>query len=749
MKIEKILFGAIAFLFFPLTITAQKIPQLMTSSLDDVIKVMTLDEKISIVTGAGDDDVPNHAANLLEMVGSTRKIVPGAAGTTHAIPRLGIPAIVMADGPAGIRIASKRIGTDSTFYCTHFPVETLLASTWNQSMVEAVGNAMGNEALEYGVDILLAPAVNIMRNPLCGRNFEYYSEDPLLAGKMATAMIKGVQRNGVGTSLKHFAANNQETNRTGNNAIISQRTLQELYLRPFEIAIKESNPWTVMTSYNKLNGVYTSESGMLLDSILRKTWNYRGMVMSDWLGGDNAILQMKAGNDLLMPGLAKQRKIIKDAIMSGALSENVLDENVKKVLEIVKKTPRFLQYKYGNQPDLQAHGKIALQSATEGMVLLKNNNHTLPLHTEATKHVALFGVSSYDYISGGKGSGDVNSAYVVSLADGLRNDGILVDSALCNAYLSYIREEKGKLPAASMEQPLVRIPEMTIAESQIDTLAKMQDAAIITIGRQSSEGQDRQIQNDFLLSDTEKNLITNVCSSFHAQGKKVIVVLNVCGVIETASWKEQPDAILVSWLAGQEGGNAVGDILTGISNPSGKLPMTWPLTYQDVPSSANFPHVGSYENIDSTEYKENLMVGYRYFTTKHKAVSYPFGYGLSYTTFEYNNPKVSIVGDSLIVQVGIKNVGEMAGKDVIQVYASAPGKDMPKPAKELKGFTKTDLLNKGDIENVTICIPLKSLASYDETAGWKLENGTYQIHIGSNVENDHYCIPVEISSKSL
>lgn len=746
----KDVFGVVCALFSSITMTAQNAPQLGNAALDDVINAMTIDEKISIVTGTGDDDVPAGTTDMLAMIGSTRKIVPGAAGATHAIPRLGIPAIVMADGPAGVRIDPTRRGTDRTFYCSHFPVATLLASTWNIPLVKAVGNAMGNEALEYGVDILLAPAVNIIRNPLCGRNFEYYSEDPVLAGQMAAAMIGGIQQNGVGTSLKHFAANNQETNRTGNNAIISRRTLHELYLKPFEIAVKESNPWTVMTSYNKLNGEYTSESPMLIDSILRRTWGYKGMVVSDWLSGQDAVRQMEAGNDLLMPGLAKQRKAIKEAVERGDLSESVLDENVKRILTLVMQTPRFHKYKYSNTPDLQFHGQVARMSATEGMVLLKNKGNALPINPAAEKNIALFGISSYDFISGGKGSGDVNSAYTVSLADGLQNAGISIDSTLRNIYLSYIKEETAKLPPMTMEHPISRVSEMVVPTSAINGLAGSQDAAIITIGRLSSEGIDRDIHDDFLLSDTEKALVENVCSAFHSQGKKVVVVLNVCGVVETASWKKLPDAILVSWLAGQEGGNATSDILTGASNPSGRLPMSWPLSYEDVPSSWNFPQIGSTENVDSTEYEEELMVGYRYYDTQNKSVSYPFGFGLSYTTFKYANPNVSLEGDTLMVQVDVCNSGKVAGKEVVQVYVSTPGKDMEKPAKELKGFAKTSILQGGETKTVTINIPVKSLASFDETTdNWKLENGTYQVHIASDVENVQYSMTVEIPEISI
>ena len=723
------------------------VPQLGKSSIDEVVAAMTLEEKAHLIVGTGMAGFSGDSA----VVGETRSLVPGAAGTTYPIPRLGIPAVVLADGPAGLRINPTREGDENTYYCTHFPIGTLLASTWDTELVEKVGEAIGNEVLEYGADVLLAPALNIHRNPLCGRNFEYYSEDPLVTGKIAAAYVRGVQSQGVGTSIKHFAANSQESNRMANDAQVSERALREIYLRGFEIAVKESEPWTVMSSYNYINGTYTSENAELLTGVLRDDWNYGGMVMTDWFGGKDAEAQVRAGNDMLQPGTDKQYQAIVDGVNNGTLDIADVDRNVKRILEMILKTPHFKGYKFSNKPDLEAHAAVTRQSATEGMVLLKNDNEALPFAAE-TKKVALFGCTSYDFIAGGTGSGNVNRAYTVSLLDGLKNDGLVVDESLKTDYENHIKaEDERNAPdpkdQLAMFMPKKRPVELVPSAEQLAKLVADNDVALITLGRMSGEFLDRTVE-DFNLKPEESKLINAVTAAFHAAGKKVVVVLNIGGVIETASWKSEPDAILCAWQAGQEGGNSVADVLTGKASPSGKLTMTFPIAFTDHASSLNFPTEGAASQFgfdrkeetekknlwDYTQYCEDIFVGYRYFDSFDKNVSYPFGYGLSYTTFAYSNAEAKVEGDICTVTLEVENTGKVAGREVVELYAKAPNaKTANKPEHELRAFAKTPALKPGEKQKVELAFNVADLASYDEAkAAWVVEAGVYNLEIGAS-----------------
>ena len=733
------------------------VPQLGKSSLDEVIGAMTLEEKAHLVVGTGMAGFSGDSA----VIGATRKLVPGAAGTTYPIERLGIPAVVLADGPAGLRIDPKREGDSATYYCTHFPIGTLLASTWDQELVESVGQSIGNEVLEYGADVLLAPALNIHRNPLCGCNFEYYSEDPLVSGKIAAAYVRGVQSNGVGTSIKHFAVNNQETNRMATDAHVSPRALREIYLKGFEIAVKESAPWTVMSSYNYLNGVYTSENKELQTTMLRDEWGFKGMVMTDWFGGKDAVAQMVAGNDMLQPGLPKQYEAIVKGVQDGALDEAILNQNVKRILEMILQTPRFKGYEYSNKPDLKAHAAVTRQSATEGMVLLKNDNGALPLAADV-KNVALFGCTSYDFIAGGTGSGNVNRAYTVSLLDGLKNAGYVVDEALKNSYEAYLKAEKERLSKDKKEwfMPDTRPAEMAVSAQVIREQAAKADVALVTLGRTSGEFLDRMVA-DFNLTKEEQNMLKAVSDVFHAAGKKVVVVLNIGGVIETASWKSAPDAILCAWQAGQEGGNSVADVLSGKASPSGKLTMTFPVKFEDAASSDNFPidmrvstdlmnkggKKNDVKNVDYTNYEEDIYVGYRYFDTFGKQVSYPFGYGLSYTTFAYDKAAVKADNGAYTVSVEVKNTGKVAGKEVVQLYVSAPDAAANKPEKELKAFAKTKELKPGEAVVVTLKVNADDLASYDEAASaWVVTPGNYKFLVGASSRDIKATLEAEVAA---
>lgn len=721
----------ILIILFPLILTPQNKPD-----IDEIISKLSLEQKAKLVVGAG-MRFPGAPDSLQPAVGKILDKVPGAAGSTYNITKLGIPSIVMADGPAGLRIAPKRLN-DSTnsYYATAFPIATLLASTWDTSLVKKVGEVIGNEVLEYGVDIILMPALNLHRNPLCGRNFEYYSEDPLLSGTIAAAMVKGVQKNGVGTALKHYVANNQETNRHNVNTVISQRALRELYLKGFEIAVKQANPWTIMSSYNKVNGVYTSESYKLLTKVLRDDWGFKGFVMTDWFGGKDPVAQMKAGNDLLMPGIPGQSKTIIEAVKNGKLDLKVLDKNIKRILNIVFQTQANKDYSYSDKPDLRTHAQTARKTASEGMILLKNGNHALPFDTD--KKIALFGNSAYEIIIGGIGSGDVNEAYTVSLDEGLKNAGYEINQNLKNIYTNYIKITKAKLPKPKMIfRPLPPVPEMPVPIEKLDAIVEKTDMAIISLGRRSGEFADRKLEGDFYLDDIEKSLIDSVSLVYHEEGKKVIVILNIGGVIDVASWRDKVDAILLVWQPGQEGGNSITDVISGAVNPSGKLPMTFPMKYDDVPSSKYFPGV-PIDKPDSVVYKEDIYVGYRHFNTFNVKPAYEFGYGLSYTSFNYQDLKLSseTFDQQLEVLITIKNTGKVAGKEIAQLYLSAPAEKLSKPVYELKAFAKTRLLRPGESQDIVFKLKPTDLASFDENQdAWLAEAGKYTVHIGSSSLN--------------
>ncbi len=727
-------------------------------NISQIVNELTVEEKAALLVGSG--------SKAFDGVGYTTLYVKGAAGTTHPIERLGIPAIVLADGPAGVRIDDRP--------CTKFPIGTSLASTWNPHLVEEVGKAIGNEVLEYGVDVLLAPGINIQRNPLCGRNFEYYSEDPLLAGKIAAGYINGIQSQGVGTSIKHFAANNQELNRLYLDARVSPRALRELYLRNFEIAIKESDPWTVMTSYNYVNGTLAAENYDLATGVLRNDWGYDGLVMTDWAAGLHSDKIVSSGNDMIQPGSDEHYKRLVRSMNDGTLPMATVDTAVARLLRLIVKCPRFKGYEYSNKPNLEHNASVARKAAEEGIVLLKNEAKSLPLVPESK--IALFGVTSYEFITGGTGAGNVNGSYVINLKQGLSDAGFGLDKATDEFYNDCLKYERfntrrinGKFDKwfVDAERPSEALPSRTVLEQA----AKEADKAVITIGRIFGEGKDRLYQFSYLLSDAEMRLIKEVSTAFHNEGKKLIVVLDVGGIVDLTAWQDMADAIVMSWLPGCEAGHAIAAVLSGKETPSGRLPMSIPVSYYDDPTAGTMPQILTdkpinysfyrpapsgvtkrydIENVDYVNYREGIYSGYRHYITDKVRTAYPFGFGLSYTEFKYSGMNVEEVGEEYVVKVNVENTGKYSGKEVVQIYVKAPGKDMDKPSRELKGFAKTEVLAPGQSQTVEVRIPKTLLTSYDELrSGWAIEKGTYSFIAAINAEKPVLTKKVRIKEASF
>jgi beta-glucosidase len=555
-------------------------------------------------------------------------------------------------------------------------------------------------------------------------------------------------------------ANNQETNRNNNISQVSQRALREIYLKAFEIMVKESNPWTIMTSYNKLNGPYAVQNRELLTTIVRDEWGWKGMFVSDWNAGDDAVAAMLAGNDMLQPGQDKQYQAILEAAKSGKLPMEVLDANVKRILEYVIKTHNFKGYKYNNEPDLKAHAQTVRQVGADGIVLLKNSG-ILPL---TGKRVALFGCTSYDWISGGSGFGGTSVGhYTVSLVEGMRSAGYEVYKPLIRTYTQHIAAEEKRLfpngrPPFSLMPP-ARADEKQFTADELNAAIEGSDVAIISLGRKSGEAADRS-EADFYLKEGEAKLIKAVSEAYHAKGKQVIVLLDICSPIDVASWQNQIDALVCTWQGGQESGFAVADVLSGKVNPSGKLPMTFQIKYGDAYADKNFPSnvddktlgamfMWGYNkdqapkerkpqaNIDFTNYEEDIYVGYRYFDSFGKPVAYPFGFGLSYTTFTYENMSVSEANGVYTVKVDVKNTGKKAGRNVVELFVAAPNsKKLNKPEKELRNYAKTSLLQPGQTETITMLVKVEDLASFSEKASaWKTDAGRYNFLICSSAND--------------
>lgn len=760
---SEIRFFLIILLFSTSLINAQvkKDDKLLEDKAKKIISQMTLKEKVGMIVGDGRYliNAQNEKINDVFIANRNAKMV---------IPRLNIRTTALTDGPAGINKGTPPEGAKDYTWTTAFPTGTLLAATWNTDLIEQIGRAFGNEVLEYDYDLLLGPGLNIHRNPKCGRNFEYYSEDPLLSGKMASSLVKGLQSNGVGATLKHFAANNQETNRRTYNAVISQRALREIYLRGFEIAVKESHPWAIMTAYNRLNGFYTPENKDLIQYVVRNEWKYKGLFMTDFdMNYGDAVAQVRNGISMIMSGHKDEMEQIMAAVKDKVLDESALDKVLVYNIKLKLQSPSMKKHNPSLKPDLETHARLARKAAAEGIVLLKNENNTLPLKKK--RKIALFGKISYHLIASGTGSGGVRSVkYEMSVSEGLKAAGYKIEKELEKNYTDFIEKTKrenlvppyfdnpkmrkdngikGNQAPPHFKQRLIAFSkEQPVERSVIKKYASKSDLAIITLGRSGGEN----YENGYLpISQTEKDLVKNVSEIFHARGKKLIVILNIGGVWETASWRDYADAVLLMWHPGQEGGNAVADILSGNVNPSGKLPDTFPVRYNDVPSSKSFPGV-PVENPVNSFYEEGVYVGYRFYDSFNIPVAYEFGYGLSYTTFTYSDLKLSskIFKTYLKVSVTVKNTGKVAGKEVVQLYLHAPSNEIDKPEKELKGFVKTKLLKPGESQKITFTLHARSLSSFwSGISSWVAEKGQYEIRIGASSKDIRLKKPFEVPEK--
>ena len=621
---------------------------------------------------------------------------------TQDYPRQGVPAIWLSDGPNGLRKqagAADHLGLNPSEPATCFPTAATMANSWDPALGEEVGRALGEETAAYRVNVLLGPGLNLKRSPLCGRSFEYFSEDPYLSGKMAAAYVRGIQANGVAACPKHFAANSQELRRMASNSVLDERTLRELYLTAFEIVVKEASPKTIMSAYNKVNDTYANESEHLLVDILRKEWGFDGAVVTDWGGSNDHVEGVKNGSTLEMPspGLGGARKLLK-AVAEGSLTEQEIDLRVDELLELVLSTTAAIE-KAPRKFDEDAHHQLAKRAAAESIVLLKNEGGILPL--KHGKKVALIGDFARTPRYQGAGSSMVNPTRVDSLKDAMETAELELVGC-CAGY-----ERSGQLNKAYLDE----------AVSQ----AKLADVVILCIGLDESSESEGLDRTHIGIPAVQKQLLDAVT----AANPNVVAVVSAGSVIET-DWVEKCKAVVHGYLGGQAGAGAMLEVLTGWQNPCGKLAETIPLRYEDTPAARYFP--GRKQN---AEYREGLYVGYRYYETANKAVRYPFGYGLSYTTFAYSDLQVS--ADK--VTFTITNTGSCAGAEVAQLYVAKPDAAVFRPARELKGFAKV-FLKAGESKAVTIPLDDKTFRYWNvATDRWEVEGGSYQLMVGANVQD--------------
>ena len=656
----------------------------------ELIDQLTLEEKAALLGGKGEWD-------------------------SRDIPRLGIPSMIMSDGPHGLRRqagAGDHLGLNASLPATCFPTAATMANSWDTELGTEVGTALGEEAKALGVNILLGPGMNIKRSPLCGRNFEYFSEDPYMAGKMAASYVKGIQSQGVYSCIKHFAVNSQEERRMAMNAVVDERTLREIYLAGFEMAIAEAGPGSIMTSYNQVNGEYANESMHLLKEILRGEWGYDGFVVSDWGGANDHVTAVKAGSDLEMPapGLGSARELVA-AVKDGSLSMEDLDARVDELLDAVLTTTEAAKG-HSEEFDVESHHALARKAAAQCAILLKNAEGILPLG-EGTK-VAVVGDFAFQPRYQGAGSSMVNCTKVETIEQMIAEEKGLVVTKMCHGY------KRNGEPDSALLSEAIKAAEGADVVLYFFGLDEMSE----------SEGLDRthmripQVQIDVLRAMAKVNP-------------------NIVGVISAGSsiemeWEDSLKAILHGYLTGQAGAGAVLDLITGRVNPSGKLTETYPLVYKDVPSSPYYP-----AKERNSEYREAMFVGYRYFDTFDKAVRYPFGFGLSYTTFEYSDLKVTDKGAAFTV----RNTGDAAGAEVVQMYVGLPASKILRAKKELKGFAKI-FLAPGESKEVTIPFDGYTFRYWNvKKNAWTVEGGTYIVSIGSSVADIRLTGTIEVKGE--
>lgn len=665
------------------------LPQLSEDALYLVLKALKNEELAALVIGAG----------------YTEKEKEGAMGGTFEVERLGIPMLNFCDGPFGVRIFPQ--------YSTCYPAPFVLASSWDTELTKKVGTRIGKDCISFGIDVILAPGMNIHRSVLCGRNSEYFSEDPLLTGKMATAYVNGVQSTGTSAVVKHYAANNEEDDRTTVSAAVTERALRDIYLRGFAYVIREAHPNALMTSYNKINDTYTSVNKNLINAA-RQDFGFNGLIMSDWTAGGSVTDRVLVGNDLTEPGSYDEVQEVLAALKAGRITRSDLLVCAERILRFVLKS-NVLNGVTDENFSKDESRAVSLEAAKSGIVLLKNDGMTLPL---ANSDIALYGYGSYNTAVGIVGSSWVNTNTITRISTGLEGSGKFT----LNRYVTD--------NYAGVED------EIDLNANLITSSASQSDVAVITLRRQKGEGYDlHNVKGEFLLTDNEMSMITRVSAAFHAAGKKVVVILNTPNYIETASWEKYVDAILWCGVPGETVGEAVASVLSGETNPSGKLTASWPVNYTDEPYA---PYVGT--DAFQSVYYEDVYVGYRYKTTFNKNVKWCFGYGLSYTGFDYSEAKLSAdkfdgKDSTVTLSAKITNKGNVSGREAVQFYVSKPYPEGG-PVIELCGFAKTALLDAGASETVSCEVTASELESFCEaTSSYTVRAGEYKFYVGSSVND--------------